>query len=351
MSSLYDNTATPKNTDRLAQELPVHPLMLHGHTRSVHSVAFLPDGKVVSGSPDKTVRVWEVEDGRGVGTVMKEESKVDEVATSTDGQWIATGNWEGRIIIWNATTHEQVFKLEGHSDWVYSLAFSLDSARVVSGSYDKTVIIWSTMTGERLVGPLHGAMYGIDCVSFSANGANIAGCDAYNIQIWDSRSGKLVIPPIQSCATSLAWTSGDEQLIAGCFDGSIRSFDSSTGSLIAEWNGHTDGICSIAVSPNEQFMASGSDDNTVRLWDITTRQQIGPALQHNNYVFSVAISPDGNHLASGGGDREVSIWSLRGIIPLSLLGNTAPNHAVRAKVSTCLSNIIDSRTYFHSLQM
>ncbi|KIJ13059.1 hypothetical protein PAXINDRAFT_81843 [Paxillus involutus ATCC 200175] len=196
-------------------------------------------------------------------------------------------------------------------------------------------MVWSTTTGERLAAPFIGHTYTVYCVQLSLD--KIASCDYRDLRIWHSHIGELLIPPIQVKARSLAWTPNGQQLIAGCFDGSIKLFDASTatttGSLIAEWKGHTNVIYSIAVSRNGKFLASGSDDNTVRLWDTATQQQIGPnGLQHDGYVTSVAISPDGCHLASGGSDEKVRIWSLQHIFAKSLDGNT-PKNAVR---SICL---------------
>ncbi|KIJ06980.1 hypothetical protein PAXINDRAFT_60528, partial [Paxillus involutus ATCC 200175] len=122
-------------------------------------------------------------------------------------------------------------------------------------------------------------------------------------------SGKPAIPPIQVNARSLVWSPDGRQLIAGCqWECSLKFFDPSTGSLLAEWKGHTDVVHSVAVSRDGKFIASAPAGKTIRLWDTTTQQPIGLALEHDSYVFSVAISPDGNHLASGGDDQKVRIW-------------------------------------------
>ena len=70
--------------------------VLKGHINSVTSVAFSPDGKkIVSGSYDQTIRVWDAETGK-----------------------------------------EIIQPLEGHSGYVNSVAFSPDGKKIVSGSYD-----------------------------------------------------------------------------------------------------------------------------------------------------------------------------------------------------------------------
>ncbi|KAF8834760.1 WD40 repeat-like protein [Paxillus ammoniavirescens] len=323
-SRLYD---TARNAYWRIRRLPLPPLVLPGHTDWIWSVGFLPDGKqVISGSEDRNIRAWMIEDGGEVGTVMKQGTPVLAVAVSSNGQWIATGGMAKTITIWDATTHEKAVELDAHSGWVKSLAFSPDSARVVSGSGDGTVIVWSTTTGERLVGPpsLKGHTDRVDSVAFSPDGNEFASCVEGDIRIWHGHTGELIIPPIQVKARSLAWSPNGRRLIVGCRGGAIKLFDTSSGSLFAEWKGHTRVVYSIATSPNGKFFASGSGDSTIRLWDATTLQQIGPALQHDQ-VYSIAISPDGHHLVSGGLDRNVRIWSLRHIVAGSLLENNRTN--------------------------
>ncbi|KAF8838109.1 WD40 repeat-like protein [Paxillus ammoniavirescens] len=344
MSPLSDNA---RNAYWRIRGFPVPPLVLLGHRDSIWSVACLPDGeRVISGSEDGSVRTWRAQDGRGVGKVMNQGGWVFAVAISSDGQWIATAGEDAKIIIWNARTQEKVVEWEGHSSSVWTLGFSVDSARLVSGSRDGSVVVWSTTTGERLVGPLTGHTGWVFCASFSPQGDEIASCDSRDVRIWNSHSpkavrdrhfprgqpffGELVIPPVKVKAISLAWTPNG-LLITGCYDGSIKQFDSSTGSLLAEWKSHVGIIRSIAVSPNGKFIASGSPDHTVRLWDTTTRQQIGPVLQHDDAVHSVAISADGSHLLSGGLGGKARIWSLKGFISQSLLEN-APTTSSDAPV-------------------
>ncbi|KAF5347519.1 hypothetical protein D9758_014514 [Tetrapyrgos nigripes] len=101
-------------------------------------------------------------------------------------------------------------------------------------------------------------------------------------------------------------------LVSGSLDHTLRLWDVSTGIQITEpLQGHTDGVVSVAFSPDGTKLASGSRDHTLRLWDVATATQITEPLQgHTNWVYSVAFSPDGTKLASGSRDHTLRLWDV-----------------------------------------
>ncbi|KIO07650.1 hypothetical protein M404DRAFT_940177 [Pisolithus tinctorius Marx 270] len=98
------------------KEWPAAQVALQGHTSSVQSVGFSSDGRrVVSGSSDNTMRIWDAERGVQIGGPL-------EGHTSS-------------VQIWDAERGVQIGgPLEGHIDWVNSVGFSSDGRRIVMRS-------------------------------------------------------------------------------------------------------------------------------------------------------------------------------------------------------------------------
>ncbi|KAF8664862.1 hypothetical protein AX14_006690, partial [Amanita brunnescens Koide BX004] len=64
------------------------------------------------------------------------------VAFSIDGTRIVSGSEDKSVRVWDASTGEELKTLYGHSDYVRSVAFSSDGTRIVSGSNDMSVRVW-----------------------------------------------------------------------------------------------------------------------------------------------------------------------------------------------------------------
>ena len=111
-------------------------------SRSVYCVGFDPSGKkLVSGSADKTVRIWDVTTGESIGSPLNVDGRVFSVSFSPDGEFIAAGyGYPGNAIqIFKAQTGEKFQSpLAGHTDWVTQVEF-IDADTVVSSSKDGTM--------------------------------------------------------------------------------------------------------------------------------------------------------------------------------------------------------------------
>jgi WD40 repeat protein len=266
---------------------------------------------MVTGSNDGTHRIWDLETGVVLKKMEGHSSRVLELAVSRDGQIIASGAEDGKIIAWHDETGESLTKpIEAHSERIVSVDFSPDGTVLATGSNDGMTKFWCTKTWQMQGKPINCSGY---CVRYSPSGELLAIATYQNIQIYNPGTRECVAS-IKAPAVSLAWTPDGSRLLSGGDqlpnDLTIREWDTLTWQQVGlPWEGHTDNIRAIAINPAGTLVASASYDSLVRLWRLSDRQNIG-VFQHSSWLNTVTFSVDGRHILSGGGDEKISEWEV-----------------------------------------
>ncbi|KEP45602.1 tyrosine kinase catalytic domain protein, partial [Rhizoctonia solani 123E] len=300
------------------------PLIVYeGHTSTVYSVAFSPDGNsVASGSDDKTIRTWDAHRPSPIGKPLTgHDSWVQSVAYSPLGDVIASGSSDQTIRLWDVNTRRQLGIIKG-DHYFLSVAVSPDAKLIASGcAYSSSptsfsVQLWDVQNITAVANPFKGHTSSIWSVQFSPDGSRlVSGSSDDTIRVWDVARVTTVVGPLKGhtdTVRSVAFSPDGSQIVSCSRDHTVRMWDARDGKLIGNpFEGHTNWVKSVAFSPRGTYVASGGNDRTVRIWDIRTGRQVDqPFQEHADHVLSVAFSPCGQYVASGSGDRKVIIRSI-----------------------------------------
>ena len=234
------------------------------------------------------------------------------VAYSPDGQYLATGDTKGNILLRQVKDDRVIRSFEGHNAWVVSLAFNPDGKTLVSGSCDCTAKLWNVDTGQCLHS-LAEHEHEVWSVVFNPDGKTVAtGCDDNKARLWDVSTGRClrVFSGHENLVISVIFNCQGTKLFSGSHDNTIKLWDIKTGKCHKTFTGHEDSVRSLSLSPDGKTLASSGNDRTIRLWDLKTGKCKQILRGHDNGVWSIAFSPQGNLLASSSVDRTVRLWDL-----------------------------------------
>ena len=277
---------------------------LEGHEGGANAVAVLPDGRVVSGSSDNTLRVWDLTLGESVQTLEGHTDWVRAVAVLPDGR-VVSGSSDNTLRVWDLALGESVQTLEGHTDWVRAVAV-LPDGRVVSGSSDNTLRVWDLALGES-VQTLEGHTSLVLAVAVLPDGRVVSGSSDNTLRVWDLALGESVqtLEGHTSLVLAVA-VLPDGRVVSGSDDNTLRVWDLALGESVQTLEGHTDWVRAVAVLPDGRVV-SGSSDNTLRVWDLALGESVQTLEGHTDWVRAVAVLPDGR-VVSGSDDNTLRVW-------------------------------------------
>jgi WD40 repeat protein len=257
-------------------------------------LALSEDGRrlITDGELSNGVRIWDLETGRLIAHGEQHRAEfhnyVSSIAVSRDGRRIVSGSTDHTIQIWDAETATPIGSpLKGHRDAVDGVAFSANGEQIISGSSDKTIRIWNANPSNALGKPVgYEAPFG---VTISPDGRRIVSSDsAGTINVLDAQTLKPVLPALVGETTAFA-LSRDGSRIASLSDTAVTIWDANTGARLTEWN-HGQQFAPafhwIVFSPDGQKIATfgGSvenlgphqtEDMSIIVWDAKSGRQIG----------------------------------------------------------------------------
>ncbi len=281
-------------------------------------------------------------------------SPISAVAFNHDGSKVVTGDFEGVVQIWDATTHRMVETLpELVQGAVRSIVFSEDGRYMAATSKGRTVVLRDQKTGELTSLPAAFAHEAdVWVAAFTSDSRFLATGDrSGRIQVWEIATGKVVKIEVAGEAgkaaaevRALAFSPAGDALFAGCTDGEIRLWSLRDGAWspvprafsaehpddperderVRAENVISDArlrdVRCLALSGDGKFLAAGRRSGAVDLYDVSKGEEsvrVAAMARHDGSVSSLAFSPlapAGEHevmkLITASFDGTLRLWKV-----------------------------------------
>ena len=302
-----------------ALAMPLETAVLEGHEDSVVSVAFSSDGtRLLTGSHDKTARIWDVE-GRQLAVLAGHEEEVTGVAFSPEGDRILTCSWDGTVRLWDAEGNP-VATLREHEGRVLCCAYSPDGRFFATGGADRTARLWHADGTPYEVALRHdGPVAGVE---FSADGHLLTAAWDRTARLWRLDGAEVRRFQHRWMVRGATFSPDGERVLT--VGGSIRLFERD-GTEVYELL-HHGGIHARFAPDGKRFLVGGEWNRTALCssdgWTTT------PLRGHHAAVYSVAFHRDCRRVATASDDASVKVWELDGGEGTAFRGHEMHVHGV-----------------------
>ena len=228
-----------------------------------------------------------------------------------------------------------VRRIQTRAEVVGRIALSPDRSRMAASLFTNRAVaaVYDTLTGKEIVS--WDGTPGINALAFSPDSKRLAiGGDDCLVSIRELASGKQIAQcqGHTSKILSIAFRGDGSRLLTASHDGTVRQWDAITGREVeSPYDRHTAEVDSATYSPDGERVASAGHDRTVRIWRASGRQDQAILRGHSGSVNGLTFSQDGRRLASASynqrfspGDRTVRFWETSPGITLPVLsGHTS----------------------------
>ncbi|XP_023843015.1 U3 small nucleolar RNA-interacting protein 2 isoform X1 [Salvelinus sp. IW2-2015] len=314
--------------------------LLRGHKLPVTCLVISPDDQhVFSASKDCSIIKWDVESGKILHTIAggrkgTEDRHVGHTAhvlcmsISSDGKYLATGDMNKLIMIWEAETCKHLYKFTGHRGPVSGLSFRRGTHDLYSASHDRSIKVWN-VDENAYVETLFGhqdVITGLD--SGSRERCVTAGGRDRTVRVWKIAEESQLVFHGHEGSIDCIQLINEEHMITGADDGSVSLWSVNKkkplSTVKAAHGRHSDSgleqpywVAAVAALQNSDTVASGSHNSKVQLW------KCGQGFRHleplfsipvNGFVNSLKFSSSGKFLVAGVGQEHsgccFQAWSM-----------------------------------------
>ncbi|VDB87356.1 unnamed protein product [Peniophora sp. CBMAI 1063] len=286
------------------------------HKGPVHTVRYAKGAAkyILSGGQDRTIRLWNPTLGTEIKSYSAHGYEVLSISVAHDNAKFASSGGDRSIFIWDVTAGQTLRRISGHLQKINVVEFNHDATVVASGSYDSTVKLWDLRSVNR--SPIQTLEDARDSVQTIHVGPTqiLTGCVDGHVRTYDLRKGELRSDYIGHPVTSVVPTQDYASYLVMTLDGHIRLMDASSGKLLNDFSGHSHSSyrCRAVFGHGEASIIAGDENGSVWNWDLLDACVLAPKPPpkvHGKVVTWVEHHPtEVGEMITASADGTVKVW-------------------------------------------
>ncbi len=219
-------------------------------------------------------------------------------AFSPDGHWLACGNWDGEVLVWDLVASRFACRMRAHQGLVFGLGFSPDSHVLATGGNDQLIHLWTAGSSNRIA-TLHGHVSEIWSLEFSRDGRwLISGSKDGTARLWAADRGS---------STASSFSLSADHPVQGALPGgsALVGMDTSRGvASFQDWNPDSPprnvpldgfdaaGPAAVAAFPEDNLVVAIDAHGTVTLWDLASGRRLRSIALGGDPFKPLCVSPN-----------------------------------------------------------
>jgi WD40 repeat protein len=340
---------------------------IEGHNAWITCLDMTPNGRfIVTSCYDSSIRVWDAKYGKCIKEINPKGNPVTDINITPDCRLAISstndGSSNGILQLWDLESGNCLQILRGHTSKISSVSITPDGTLAVSSSSDKTIRVWDLLNGNCV----HVLKDEANSVYITYDGRKAISASGPSIKIWDITKGKLIkcieagersyfgnkmaakfdkikiTPDGKTAVTSnnsfprcMVWDLEKEiclkevgingggnlsitsdakyAMFAGSGPMPSRNpfvMDLTSGEVIRIFEGHTEGVNDVCISPTNKFGVSVSNDKTIKIWNIEKGNSPSDnKVKYHSPIRKMIISSNNSSIFSQT-DFDICIWDL-----------------------------------------
>jgi WD40 repeat protein/serine/threonine protein kinase len=346
------------------------------HDTSLDTLALSSDGRrVVIAANDGKARVWELEGGRLLATLVH-PLKVTEVVFAADEDFVLTTSQDGSFRLWDWRTTTMKFEFPKAPDFrlpalpsrdrklaalretesalrvwdllaqqplggrlempspIYWATFSQDSESIAVASDDGSVAVWTVKTSQPIAARLKHPKY-VTRLQFSPDGTTLATTWGGWMTFWDTRTWVKLreFEAYDSQILQIEFSPDGDRLISTAYDAPLKIWDPTTGRMVGQPINAERPFAFFCLSPDGKRLVTRSRSGVVRLWNASTGLALSEPFEHEGPVNDVRFDPKAQFIVTSSQDGTVQVWNVQTDSPTAPIIKTTDTYP-----SACFSS-------------